>query len=75
MKISFIRMKNWIDYFGLEFFQAHCSGHICSADLKELIEEVNPKKLYPIHTEYPGMFRKLSPEVKMVKEGKKYCLG
>jgi len=42
------------------------------ADLKELILTINPKELYPIHTEHPGMFRKLGMKTKMVKEGKTY---
>ncbi len=74
MEISYNRMKNWLDFFDLQFVQAHCSGHICGPDLKTLIEEIKPKKLFPIHTEHPGMFRKLSPKVKMIKEAKTYCI-
>ncbi len=75
MDISYARMKNWLDYFDLQFIQAHCSGHICGSDLKELIEEINPKTLFPIHTEHPGMFRGLSPKIKMIKEAKAYPLS
>ena len=74
MEISQERMNHWLTYFGLKHIQAHCSGHICGSDLKDLIEEINPKTLFPIHTEYPGMFRGLSPKTKMVKEGKTYLL-
>ena len=72
MEISFDRMMNWLRFFNLKFVQAHCSGHINGADLKELILTINPKELYPIHTEHPGMFRKLGMKTKMVKEGKTY---
>jgi len=74
MEISYERMKNWLNHFDLEFFQSHCSGHINGDDLKELIQTIHPKKLFPIHTEHPGLFRKLSIKTTMVKEGKTYKL-
>lgn len=74
MEISNKRMKNWLDHFNLNFVQSHCSGHICGYDLKNVIEEINPKELFPIHTEYPGMFRNLRPKTKMVQEAKTYYL-
>jgi len=72
MEISYERMKNWLDYFELKLKQAHCSGHINGVDLRNLIETINPKKLFPIHTEHPGIFRKINTNTKMVKEGKTY---
>ena len=74
MEISYKRMMNWIKFFELNFVQSHCSGHIFGGDLKKLIETVKPKLLFPIHTEKPGVFRKLSMKTKMVSEGKKYVI-
>jgi len=74
MEISYKRMLNWINFFDLDFVQSHCSGHIFGADLKELIETVKPKVLFPIHTEKPGIFRKLSMRTRMIKEGKNYVI-
>jgi ribonuclease J len=74
MEISYDRMKNWLNHFHLNLIQSHCSGHICGNDLKKLIETIKPKKLYPIHTEYPGKFRGLNMKTIMVKEGKTYKL-
>jgi ribonuclease J len=74
MDISYHRMRNWLKHFDIEFYQSHCSGHICGDDLKGLIKKVAPKKLYPIHTEHPGLFRKLPNKTTMVKEGKTYKL-
>jgi ribonuclease J len=74
MEISYDRMRNWLTHFNINYFQSHCSGHINGDDLKELIKTINPKKLYPIHTEYPGLFRKLPIKTTMVKEGKTYKL-
>ena len=74
MEISAERMRNWMDFFGMKVVQSHCSGHMNGPDLKELIERINPKTLFPIHTEKPGMFRPLSAKTKMVKLGKSYTL-
>jgi ribonuclease J len=74
MEISYDRMMNWLNQFDINFVQAHCSGHISGPDLKELIEVVKPEMLFPIHTEKPGIFRKLSMKTRMVKEGKQYKL-
>ncbi len=74
MEISFDRMKAWIKHFNLKFVQSHCSGHINGTELKELIKTVTPKELFPIHTEHPGIFRTLSMQTRMIKEGKTYKL-
>lgn len=72
MELSHERMHNWLDHFELKFKQVHCSGHMCGTDLKELINRISPKTVFPIHTEHPGMFRSLSPKTKMIQEGKTY---
>ena len=74
MEISYDRMQNWLNHFNLKIVQSHCSGHINGLDLKELIETINPRKLYPIHTEHPEMFKNFPLNVEMVKEGKMYKL-
>jgi ribonuclease J len=74
MEISYERMKAWIKHFNLKFVQSHCSGHINGTDLKDLIKNVTPKVLLPIHTEHPGIFRTLSMQTRMIKEGKRYKL-
>jgi len=74
MEISFDRMNNWLSFYNLRFMQSHCSGHICGYDLKELIEIVNPKSLFPIHTEHPNMFENLNTKTNIVEEGKTYKL-
>jgi ribonuclease J len=74
MEISYDRMINWINNFDLRFVQSHCSGHINGYDLRHLIKTVNPKKLYPIHTEHPDMFKRIGINTEIVKEGKLYKL-
>jgi|YNPNPStandDraft_1061719.scaffolds.fasta_scaffold04512_8 ribonuclease J len=72
MMISYKRMRNWLDHFSLRYVQAHCSGHICGYDLKNLIKSIKPKVLYPIHTEHPTIFKTFTDKVILVKEGKTY---
>ena len=72
MEISYERMHNWLKFFDLKFVQSHCSGHISGSDLKELIKTVQPKEIYPIHTEHPDMFKKLNVKTTIINEGKTY---
>ena len=74
MEISYERMHNWLRFFDLRFVQSHCSGHINGSDLREMIEKIHPKELYPIHTEQPDLFRKLGMETRIIQEGKTYKL-
>ena len=72
MEISFERMKNWLDHFNLEFYQAHCSGHAPRSELLEIIRKINPKKLYPVHTEHPEIFAKYFDNVVIVEKNRKF---
>jgi len=72
MEISYERMKNWLDHFNLEFYQAHCSGHAPRSELIKIIREINPKKLFPVHTEHPEMFKEFFDNVDVVEKGREY---
>jgi ribonuclease J len=52
-------MHNWLRHFNLKFHQIHASGHCPKSDLEKAINTINPKSLYPIHTEYPELFSKI----------------
>lgn len=69
-------MHRWLDHFGLKFHQIHASGHCQTEDLKEIVDEIQPKQLIPIHTEHPELFEKLfgSIDVKTVDKGQAYRL-
>lgn len=72
MELDFVRVHNWIKHFKLKYHTAHASGHMSNAELKQMIEEINPKKVIPVHTEKPELFRKIAKNVEIVKEGKPY---
>jgi len=69
-EIDFERMMNWVEHFKLDFKQAHASGHASREELFEIVKEVNPKKLIPIHTQNPKAFSKTHKKILFVERGK-----
>jgi len=67
-------MRNWLDHFGLQFHQLHASGHINREQLTKVIGEVKPKKIFPVHTENPHLFKRISGNVQEMQCGKEYVL-
>jgi len=67
-------MHNWLNHFGIRFHQLHASGHLSRKELTEMIELINPKKLFPIHTENPLLFKEISKNTLIPKKGKLYRL-
>jgi len=41
-------------------------------DLLQAVSEINAKMLYPIHSEHPEAYRKITKNLTLVEEGKKY---
>jgi len=77
-EFEFERLRNWLDHFGLPMYHIHCSGHIMPSELKRSIEQVRPRRLFPIHTEYPGLYAKYVSDAAKVEapvRGRAYELG
>ena len=77
-EFEFERLKNWLDHFGLPMYHVHCSGHIMPSELKASIEQIHPRRLFPIHTEYPGLYGKYvsnSARIEMPEKGRFYDLS
>jgi mRNA degradation ribonuclease J1/J2 len=55
-------------------FQSHCSGHARGKDLIQVVSEINPKIIFPIHTEHPEVYQKNVSNVTIVKEWIQYPL-
>ena len=68
-------MHRWLEHFGLKFHQIHASGHCHSKNLTEIITQIQPKQLIPVHTEHPELFKKLFGrfDVTVVEKGKPYA--
>lgn len=73
-ELSQTRIDNWLNHFGMNKFQSHCSGHARGKDLLEAVSEIDAKTLYPIHTEYPEAYKLVSEKTVMIKEGIRYEL-
>jgi ribonuclease J len=76
-EFEFERLQNWLDHFGLPMYHVHCSGHIMPSELKRSIEKVKPRRLFPIHTEHPGLYAKYmsdTAEIETPSKGKRYDL-
>ena len=77
-EFEFERLKNWLDHFGLPMYHVHCSGHIMPSELKSSIEQIHPRRLFPIHTEYPGLYGKYvsnAAKIEMPAKGHFYDLA
>lgn len=53
------REINTSQLLGLLFYHVHASGHASSLDLVEMVKQIKPKRLIPIHTENPNAFVKI----------------
>ena len=73
MEIDESKMVNWLDFFNISydyerknnqkfFVRRHVSGHASKHELKELIDNINPKRIIPIHTKHPKLFEEMFPE-------------
>jgi len=69
------RINNWIEHFGMGKYQSHCSGHARGKDLLDAVKEIDAKMLFPVHTEYPDLYRKITKNTKLIEIGKKYFLS
>ncbi len=52
--------------------QAHASGHCSREEIFQVIDEINPKKVFPVHTEEPGLFKAKAKRVVMPEKEKEY---
>lgn len=63
MDIDYKREVNWLKHFNLcPIHQYHVSGHASGPSLLDMIREINPETLYPIHTEHPEKFEILKDD-------------
>ncbi len=79
MEIDAQILDNWLRHFRFTksptndkhyYYQIHASGHASGLELKELIQQINPAKLFPIHTQEPDLFQEMGVEMVKVEYGK-----
>ena len=73
-QLSYKRVDLWLEHFGLNRIQSHCSGHSKGKDLLEIVKSIDSDMLFPIHTESPDAYTKVTNKLTIVQEAKKYEL-
>lgn len=69
------RIDLWLDHFGLNRVQSHCSGHSKGQDLLDIVKDINSDMLFPIHTVHPDSYKQVTNKITIVKEGKTYQIS
>lgn len=67
-----VRINNWIEHFGMKHFQSHCSGYARGHNLFNIVKKIDAKMLFPVHTEHPDAYKKVSENTMIIEEGRKY---
>ena len=61
--------EKYLEEAGFSTESLHTSGHAGINDIQRIINEVNPKKVIPIHTLYPEKFYDFSTNTELKKDG------
>jgi ribonuclease J len=75
MELSQKRMISWLKHFRINArndwkpYQIHASGHASGPEIQEMIAQIKPKILVPVHTENPELFRNIAGKVHRPKKG------
>lgn len=65
-------LENWMRRYNLDFRAGiHASGHASGREILEMIQKINPKRVFPIHTAHPELFKTHNPENNIIL-GKEY---
>jgi ribonuclease J len=67
-------LKNWIDWFKLDFHQVHASGHASMSEVFSAVKQIAPRLLIPVHTEHPELFSRCGRSLKCPVAGERISL-
>jgi ribonuclease J len=74
MTIDARRIDNWLDLFSLTQYGRrsedglHASGHAAGPEIRDMVQEIDPRIIVPIHTEHPEAFNSMSQNVVIVEK-------
>lgn len=51
-------LHNWLKHFNLEHHQLHASGHASKQEIFDMVGEIGPRKVAPVHTHHAELFPK-----------------
>jgi ribonuclease J len=63
------KFENWLNEQGFHNIFLHTSGHAKVSDIRRLIDNINPKKIVPIHTMLPDAFLEYSDKAELKQDG------
>ncbi len=56
-EITFEKVLNWLEKYGVAMFHIHASGHATPLDLRDTVETAQPRLVIPIHTLRPNLVK------------------
>lgn len=59
MTIDYNKALHWLEHFNLDMFQMHASGHASGTEILDMIREISPQTVYPVHTTHKEKFSEL----------------
>ncbi|MDI6819316.1 MAG: MBL fold metallo-hydrolase [Candidatus Hodarchaeaceae archaeon] len=72
--IDFRRFKSWLEHFNLSYRYFHSSGHLSRDEVFEVIGQVDPKRVIPVHTRGSEIFAREVQNAMVPEEGVAYSL-
>lgn len=60
-------LSNWVSLFSMPRHQFHASGHAPRSEIFRMISEINAKRVFPVHTLHPELFKGAEKPKKNVK--------
>jgi ribonuclease J len=68
-------LHRWLEHFGLSLHQYHASGHASGPELEQIVREIAPGTVYPVHTEHPEAFVGWAKRTESPELGTRYPVG
>ena len=68
------RLGNWTDKFQMDPHHIHCSGHARGQDMLNLVDEIGAGMLFPVHTEHPEEYRRVTDSITLIKPNQTYSV-
>jgi len=65
-------MHNWLNHFKIKFHQVHASGHMSKEELVEMMNYIQPKRAFAVHTENQKLYKSYCNNMQIIEQGKEY---
>jgi len=63
-------MHNWLNHFHMRFHQLHASGHMSKPELIDMVNTIQPKHAYAVHTENQKLFKTHCNNIQPIQQAK-----